>query len=189
MDIHKISVKDFEEIEFNDKLREKDDGGVTAILTTTVDEGANDLSSMDFELLNVIRDKLTNEEMTEDKLLQKFSSMDVHNLLVENDCVLHYSSGPEPTIDEEPIPIEEISCCNLQCNEIIKLWQQENDVNTKILCDSCRLRECAAFNLANSHMTMGDKIRYLECWRSTKLVEKDGELRCLIKEVDLPLSE
>ena len=29
-------------------------------------------------------------------------------------------------------------------------------------------------------MTMADKLRYLECWRSTKLVEKDGEIRCQV---------
>ena len=178
MDINKISVKDSAVIDFNHKLREKDDGGVTAILATTVEEGSNDLSSVDFELHNVIRDKLSNEKMTEDKLLQKFSSMDVHNLLVENDSVIHYLNGPEPIPEGESSPVEEVNCCSLQCSEIIKIWQQQNDVNTKILCDSCRLRECATCNLANSHMTISDKLRYLECWRSTKLVEKDGEIRC-----------
>ena len=54
MDIHKISVKSSEVIDFNHQHREKNDGGVTAILAATDEAGSNGLSSVDIELLNVI---------------------------------------------------------------------------------------------------------------------------------------
>ena len=180
MDVHKINVTTVEEMEFQQKLKQKDDGGVTEILATESIEGTNDLSSTNIEMLNKIRTKLCDEEMTESALIQKFQAMDTHNLMIERDNVMHFSPGPEPTSDEKGEIDEEVDCCSLQCSDVIKILQYENEVNLKILCDSCRLRECAACNLANSHMTMADKLRYLECWRSTKLVEKDGELRCQV---------
>ena len=179
MDIHRISAISKEEKLFRKMLDETDDGGVTAILATGTEAGDTDLSSADYELLNTIRNKLNNDKMSEEKLLGEFSSMNTHNLLVENDHMIHISEGPMHAAGETE-KIDELDCCSLQCAEVEKLIQQENDLNLKILCDSCRLRQCPACNLANSHLTMSEKLKYLECWRSTKLIEKDGEIRCQV---------
>ena len=72
MDIHKISVKSKEEVECHQLLTETDDGGVTAILATAAQEGTNDLSSKDIELLNIIRSNLSNNKMTKTALLDNF---------------------------------------------------------------------------------------------------------------------
>ena len=99
--------------------------------------------------------------MTETALLGNFRSMNVHNLLVENDKVIHHSDGPDLVPENENEQVKEFQCCSLQCSDVTKILHHESDLNLKILCDSCRLRECAACNLANSHMTMADKLKYL----------------------------
>ena len=58
--------------------------------------------------------------MTETALLDNFRSMNVHNLLVENDKVIHHSDGPDLAPENENGQVKEFQCCSLQCSDVTK---------------------------------------------------------------------
>ena len=162
---------------FSCLMAEHDDGGIDAILNKESTKDMPALSGVECEILNTIKSKFNNETMSEEKLMKSFSGIDIHSLLVENDRVMHYSHGADISNDDLE---NDLQCCNLSCIEMEKLIQTENDLNLRILCDTCRIRECSACNLANSHLTMGEKLKYLKCWRDTKLVQHEGTIRCQV---------
>ena len=71
-----------------------------------------------------------------------------------------------------------MQCCNIQtCNEMARFLNSEKDVTNVVMCDECRRRVCNGCILANSHITIQDKIKYMKYWNSIKIVNHPSGLR------------
>ena len=69
------------------------------------------------------------------------------------------------------------SCCNITtCVEMAKFLASEKDFYNKIMCEKCRFRVCNSCILANSHLNITEKIKYIQYWNSIKIVRHDSGL-------------
>ena len=70
------------------------------------------------------------------------------------------------------------SCCNITtCVEMAKFQASEKGFSNNIMCEKCKLRVCNSCNLANSHLNITEKIKYIQYWNSIKIDRHDSWLR------------
>ena len=70
------------------------------------------------------------------------------------------------------------SCCNIStCVEMAKFLASEKDFSNKVMCEKCKLRVCNSCILANSHLNITEKVKYIRYWNSIKIVRHDSGLR------------
>ena len=129
MDIHRISTDHNTASELDEQLSKEDDGGVGEILNKN--SSTCNLTGAEFETLNKVKSCLRNNKISEDELIHQFRDIDIHQLMICNDNVVHHSDGPD--IDNESELDGEIVCCNLQCSELEKFMEQERELNLKVL--------------------------------------------------------